>query len=219
MPEKEYNSEDLCQIVQLIVASCDGATAHLMAKNGIHYKKNYGVALPQLVKIASLVPQNDALAAALWQHDVREHKIVALMLCTAHFPEQMAAEWQQNLPTQEIAELMGMKLLPRMPYAVSLSVRMLASNNTLARLSAMHTLIRCIDRLHLNDVPNVAQQVLEHLQSEQLNDCCVAGMLLGRLAATYPDCSDTLDQMTVSAATKGGYATQLPLFFQSETTI
>ena len=58
----------------------NGVASQSMRDKGLAYKINWGIPLPRLRDMASRYEPSAALAIALWQSDVRECKLLAMML-------------------------------------------------------------------------------------------------------------------------------------------
>ena len=86
LPTHLQNTDDveLKQIMQRVVMLQNGIVASQMAKSGVRGLMNYGVALPDLRRIASETGTNHALARRLCQLNIREARILASMLFDAN---------------------------------------------------------------------------------------------------------------------------------------
>ena len=98
--------------------SMDGIVSTLMRKQGIHYKLNFGINLPRIQEIAKLYTPSEELADHLWQEDVRELKILALLLHPKElFTKEKALQWTNEIHHIEIAELFCLKLMQHTTFA------------------------------------------------------------------------------------------------------
>jgi hypothetical protein len=100
----------------------NGVASAGMRAQGIDYKLNFGVALPQIKEIALLYTKEATLAERLWKEDVRELKIMATLLqpYEAFTPEQ-AERWVTNIRHMEIAGQYCINLLQHLPFANTLA--------------------------------------------------------------------------------------------------
>ncbi|MDR1202505.1 MAG: DNA alkylation repair protein [Tannerellaceae bacterium] len=100
----------------------NGVASAGMRAQGIDYKLNFGVALPQIKEMALLYTKDVALAERLWKEDVRELKIMATLLqpYEAFTPEQ-AERWVADIRYVEIAEQYCINLLQYLSFADALA--------------------------------------------------------------------------------------------------
>lgn len=96
----------------------DGIVSTLMREKGIHYKLNFGINLPRIQEIAKLYTPSEELADRLWREDVRELKILALLLHPQElFSKEKALLWTNEIHHIEIAELYCLKLMQHTSFA------------------------------------------------------------------------------------------------------
>jgi hypothetical protein len=100
----------------------NGVASAGMRAQGIDYKLNFGVALPQIKEMALLYTKDAALAERLWKEDVRELKIMATLLQPheAFTPDQ-AERWVADIRHMEIAEQYCINLLQHLSFAGTLA--------------------------------------------------------------------------------------------------
>ena len=86
LPTHLQNTDDieLKQIMQKAVMLQNGTVASQMAKSGVRGLMNYGVALPDLRRIAAEAGTNHNLARRLCPLNIREARILASMLFDAN---------------------------------------------------------------------------------------------------------------------------------------
>lgn len=102
----------------------NGVVSTSMRQKGATYKLNFGVSLPKIREIAQGYSPDQALAEALWKEDVRELKILAILLQPADiFPKEEAERWAKEVSQPEIAEMYTTFLLPKLPYAKELAMQ------------------------------------------------------------------------------------------------
>lgn len=108
----------LREIRQRLRLAMNGVVAASMREKGVVYKLNFGVPVPELRQIAASYEKDAALAATLWKKDIREFKILAILLQPAEeLSVAEARRWVKAIPYPEIAELAARYLFSRMPGA------------------------------------------------------------------------------------------------------
>lgn len=131
----------LKQIKQSFHLFMNGITAQSMREKGAEYKVNWGIDLINLRKIAKEYVKDYDLAIALWKENSRECKILATYIMPA---EKINADivylWLEQIPTQEIAELLSFNLLRNIDFAPSLAYQCLASDKSLYQICGFQTL-------------------------------------------------------------------------------
>lgn len=70
----------LNDIRRLLRKRMNGDVSSSMRRKGLQYGINFGVSLPDLREIASAQPQDRSLAEVMWQKEVREMRLLALMV-------------------------------------------------------------------------------------------------------------------------------------------
>ena len=126
-------------------AAMNGVAAKSIRESGMGYRLVYGVELPRLREIAQGYTPNRRLAQDLWNEDVRECKMLAIMLYPPmDFDGDMAALWIESLYPQqaELAQLMSMDLLCHLSDASVLSFQWMADEREVFQLCGFLTLTR-----------------------------------------------------------------------------
>ena len=141
------------EIKQSFRLMMDGAVAQSMRDKGLNYHLNWGATLPRLQAKAEeirllvigsrlLVNLYD-LSIALYKENVRECKILASMLMP---PDEVLPEvidiWQEQIPTQEIAEQLAFNLYQHLPFAADKAYQWIASDKEYDQLCGFHVLSR-----------------------------------------------------------------------------
>src|ERR1035437_69940 len=112
------SDRQISEILQKLRLSMNGIVSEQMILNGIEYKKNYGVSIPRLKEIAALYSPNHNLAQQLWNLEIRETMILALILEPVEkFTAENAIEWVQSFNQTEIVEQACMILFCKLPDA------------------------------------------------------------------------------------------------------
>ena len=159
--------ETVKEIKQSFRLMMDGAVAQSMRDKGLNYHLNWGATLPRLqekaeeirfrVKGEGLRVQDQIikfkdqssnlklyeLAIALYKENVRECKILATMLMP---PDEILPEvvdiWQEQIPSQEIAEQLAFNLYQHLPFAAEKAYQWIASDKEYDQLCGFHVLSR-----------------------------------------------------------------------------
>ena len=131
----------------------DGAVAQSMRDKGLNYHLNWGATLPRLQAKAEeirllvigsrLMVNLYDLSIALYKENVRECKILATMLMPADeiLPEVVDI-WQEQIPSQEIAEQLAFNLYQHLPFAAEKAYQWIASDKEYDQLCGFHVLSR-----------------------------------------------------------------------------
>lgn len=125
----------------------NGVAARAIRESGMSYKLVYGVELPRLREIAAQFSRDRRLAQTLWQEDIRECKMLAIMLYPLEeFDTDIADLWvSQLLPEQaELAQLLCMDLLAQTPYATEQAFLWMADERTMYQLCGFLMLTRLL---------------------------------------------------------------------------
>lgn len=128
-------------------ASMNGILSARMREAGMPFRLIFGVELPRLRSIADECQQDAALACQLWNQDIRETKLLAIMLMPAEtFTPELANEWAETMVSAEEAQVMAMLLLPGTHHAIETSLAWLRQGKPLpcvcACLCLRHLLVR-----------------------------------------------------------------------------
>lgn len=115
-----------------IQAQQNGVASRSMGCDG--YKKNYGVTIPELRRIATPYVGNQKLAQCLWNARYRETMIIATMIYPVDkMDRQTALEWVGQMDNIEIAQYASANLLSRLSCANDLVDDLLASDARCSR--------------------------------------------------------------------------------------
>ena len=153
--------ETVKEIKQSFRLMMDGAVAQSMRDKGLNYHLNWGATLPRLqakaqeikamfndserseFNVSSLMFNLYDLSIALWKENVRECKILATMLMP---PDEILPEvvdiWQEQIPSQEIAEQLAFNLYQHLPFAAEKAYQWIASDKVYDQLCGFHVLSR-----------------------------------------------------------------------------
>ena len=155
----------LQEIKHRMYALRNGAIADAMRRMGAPYRIIFGVNLPQLVAIAADTPQSAQLADELWHNgSTRESMLLAPMVYPPEeFDIDKAREWIADIPTPEVADILCLKLLKKMPWACSLAEELILAERDLARYTAL--------RLMFNLLPARLAETRAYAEAELRRDC------------------------------------------------
>lgn len=131
------------EIKQSFRLMMDGAVAQSMRDKGVNYHLNWGATIPRLQAKAEEIGKDYDLAIALYKENVRECKILASMLMPADeiLPEVVDI-WQEQIPSQEIAEQLAFNLYQYLPFAAEKAYQWIASDKEYDQLCGFHILSR-----------------------------------------------------------------------------
>ena len=149
------------EIKQSFRLMMDGAVAQSMRDKGLNYHLNWGATLPRLqakaqeikamfndserseFNVSSLMFNVYELSIELWKENVRECKILASLLMP---PDEILPEvvdiWQEQIPSQEIAEQLAFNLYQHLPFAAEKAYQWIASDKEYDQLCGFHVLSR-----------------------------------------------------------------------------
>ena len=137
----------------------NGVAAQSMRDKGLDYKVIWGIPVTRIQTMALEHKPSRELATLLWQSDVRECKLLAMMLMPADScDEALALSWVADCKNTEMAELIVFSLLQRLPCANKLAVRLLGSDGKWAQVCAFHLVSRlAVKGIGLHDDEAVAR--------------------------------------------------------------
>lgn len=128
-------------------AAMNGVASRAIRESGMGYKLSYGVELPRLREIAAQFTPDRRLALELWQENVRECKMLAVMLYPLEdFDADMADLWVGSLKPEQadLAGLLCMDLLARAPYAAELAFQWMAEEREIYQLCGFQIVTRLL---------------------------------------------------------------------------
>lgn len=138
--EQELHST-IQEIKKSLRLSMNGVVSTLQRKQGLDYKINFGVEIPRVKEISTRYPQNRELSTALWGENIRECKMLAIFLMPpCEFTADDAAKWIEETRFTEIADLLSMHLLCKIPAAPSLATAWIGRNEGMFPYCGLMTL-------------------------------------------------------------------------------
>ena len=148
-------------------ASMNGILSARMREAGMPFRLIFGVELPRLQGIASEFPQDADLAKQLWEQNIRETRLLAIMLMPPEaFTSEMSRFWSETMKTAEEAQVMAMLLLPKTSGAKDICMTWLKAGKPLPSVCAC----LCLRHLLLQGLSLSAeeQQEVEDYMSQLL---------------------------------------------------
>ena len=119
-----YNQDVDATVKEIMIkirVAMNGVTSELMSDRGVKYKTNFGVAFPDLQKIAQQYSPNELVATYLWHKSVRETKILAILLYPAQaLTLEKSITWISDCDTVELIEYLCAHLVVFTPFVPTL---------------------------------------------------------------------------------------------------
>lgn len=157
----------------------NGVISSSMREKGINYKMNFGVDVPKLRSIADKYEPNVELAEKMWTLDVREMKILSIMLYPIeHFTMSDANRWVKEIPTQEMREHLCRNLLQELEYSDKLVEEWVTDEDVEVRITGYWLFVR----LMLKDTQKINLSVLQRVAARASSDVVSEVILLSRAA-------------------------------------
>lgn len=121
----------------------NGPGSQSMRDKGLDYKINWGVPLIELKRMAAEYGKNYELAIELWKEDIRECKILAMLIMPAErMDEELVDVWMESVHNQELAELLAFNLLQNVKHAPAIAYQWIASENVIRQICGYSILSR-----------------------------------------------------------------------------
>lgn len=115
--------EKVLEIKALIKHQANGEVAENMRREGIIYKVNYGVSMPELQQIAKPYKGDHELALELYREEIRECKILASLIDDPlQVTGQQIDEWANDFDNPEIVEQVCNNLIWKSEFSLSRSI-------------------------------------------------------------------------------------------------
>ena len=104
----------VAQIKHQLALSMNGICAEAIRRSTLGYAKTLGVDWVRIREIASEFEKDYCISDELWHSDVREHKLIATLLCPpAEMTVDRMHEWLEGVTNSELAEILSFALLSR----------------------------------------------------------------------------------------------------------
>ncbi|MBR5593796.1 MAG: DNA alkylation repair protein [Bacteroidaceae bacterium] len=138
--------DEIREIKKSLRLAMNGVVSTLQRRQGLDYKINFGVEIPRLKGIAEAHKENEELAAALWQENIRECKILAIYLMPEHSFVEVADRWVGEVKFTEIADQLAMHRLCRLPNAWDKALEWIATSDAMYRYCGYLTISHLVRR-------------------------------------------------------------------------
>jgi 3-methyladenine DNA glycosylase AlkD len=130
--------ENVLEIKTQIRHLMNGEVADNMRREGIVYKVNYGVSIPELQQLAKGFKGDHDLALELFNEDIRECKILASMIDEpAMVTGEQIDDWSNEFNNPEIVEQVCGNLIWKSEYALSRSIEWCLSDDELLQKAGL----------------------------------------------------------------------------------
>lgn len=108
----------VADIKHALVSYMNGPVSESLRRKGMSYRLIYGIELPRLVTLANELPHEEKLAWALWNEDIRECRLLALLLMPHDaFTKDEADLLIEQMRQAEEAQVAVMHLFQHLPAA------------------------------------------------------------------------------------------------------
>ncbi len=131
----------------------NGIVSEQMTRNGIVYKKNFGVSIPRIKEIVSSYKPNHDLAQRLWNLQIRETMIMATLLEPVDtFTPQIAADWVKDFNQIEIIEQACMNLFCKLLFSNLLCQEWISSDSNWIQVTGFILAARIVEKLSQTEI-------------------------------------------------------------------
>ena len=143
-------------------ACMNGILSARMREAGMPFRLIYGVELPRLRNIADEFPKNTELSNHLWSQNIRETKLLAIMLMPPEaFTPEVSNNWANTMVTAEEAQILAKMLLSKTHHAKETSIAWLKEGKSLPSVCA------CLCLRHLL----VQGAILSNEERQDIEEC------------------------------------------------
>ncbi|MEE1120754.1 MAG: DNA alkylation repair protein [Prevotella sp.] len=175
------------EIRQRFRSRMDGVVSQNMRDRGVVYHINWGISLKHLRELSEEFTPDYHVALELWKDNVRESKIMALMLMPVdEFAPDIAEIWIDTMPTQEIAEMAAMLLFQHLPYAPQMAFCLISQADAIKQILGYNILSRLFSQDNIPDARGLAEvtdQIRVSLSDENLSVRHAANNCLMKLSS------------------------------------
>lgn len=138
---EQQTSDAIREIKKSLRLAMNGVVSTLQRRQGLNYKINFGVEIPRIKEIAAQYGKNRELANALWQEDIRECRMIAILtMPVEEFTADDANEWIGTARYTELADQLSMHLLCHMPDAVDKAIGWAQQDESIAAYCGFATI-------------------------------------------------------------------------------
>lgn len=136
--ENDVNKEPMSTLTRLkrdFRAAMNGVASKAMRDAGMKYHVIFGIELPRLREIAREYPQDRSFAQQLWNENIRESQLMAILLTpVGEFLPEVAEIWLSEAKTEESVSLLAMQLIAPQTWASDYAFRWIAAESYLVQL-------------------------------------------------------------------------------------
>ena len=183
--------DTVIEIKKALRAAMNGVLSAKMREAGMPYKLVFGVELPRLLEISKEFAPDLKLALELWNENIRECKILAvLLLPDGEMTADLAEIWVSEIPTAEIAQILVMYQLRNLPQAADVAFRWIASEDDTKQLCGYLTIAHLLQRgaeLNERSVKEITDQATAGLEQADFHLRKAIHAVLSRLSAQTSD--------------------------------
>lgn len=183
--------DTVIEIKKALRAAMNGVLSSKMREAGMPYKLVFGVELPRLLEISKEFAPDLKLALELWNENIRECKILAvLLLPDGEMTADLAEIWVSEIPTAEIAQILVMYQLRNLPQAADVAFRWIASEDDTKQLCGYLTIAHLLQRgaeLNERSVKEITDQATAGLEQADFHLRKAIHAVLSRLPAQTSD--------------------------------
>lgn len=149
---------DMQTVKRSFFALRNGIIADTLRKGGASYKIIFGLNLPQIAEVAASTPHTPELAQMLWDNvTTRESRLLAPMLLDPIATDRsLALRWASEVNEREVADVLCLKLLRRLPYAPGLIEAIASGDTPLAEYTALRLALNLV-----REAPDAARRAAE----------------------------------------------------------
>ena len=208
--------DEVREIKKSLRLAMNGVVSTLQRRQGLDYKINFGVEIPRLKGIADAHSKNKELAAALWQDNIRECKMLAIWLMPEDGFNEVAEKWIDETRFTEIADQLAMHLLWQLSNAWDKALQWTEKSEGLYRYCGFMTISHLIRRGMMPD----GEQELSFFRSTISIDAKDGQSIAGRNALNallnYLDrCPDSITRFKQLMADNENVSTSVTALLES----
>lgn len=138
---EQQTSDKIREIKKSLRLAMNGVVSALQRRQGLNYKINFGVEIPRIKEIAAQYGKERQLASALWQEEIRECRMIAILTMPAEeFTAEDANEWIASARYTELADQLSMHLLCNIPNAVDNAIAWAGQKESIAAYCGFSTI-------------------------------------------------------------------------------
>ncbi len=123
----------------------NGPAVESMNRMGLVYEKNYGVSISELLEIAKDYKYNSELSEFLWKQNIREAKIISLMICNPKEVSKLKIEViLQGIDNIELTEQACINLLEKVENIFPKIENWLKNDNKYYKITGLFLISRIL---------------------------------------------------------------------------